>query len=274
MPPRRAALALACAWGAACWGGPPARAGEFFQDLRTDLQEDHVRLTGAGAGDRSRLTTRGLLFSVPGGRKAKLPIVGVAMKKKITGDFEATAEYELLKVAQPDGGYGAGVVLWAYPAGKTGKISVGRSEHPQRGSVLTAYHAPVGTDANKGHKEFYPTQSAKGGLRLVRTGTTVRFLATEGGGPYRERHGVDYGDVDLREVGVFVDTGGALTAMDVLLKSFKVAGPDLVVDEDYPAPEPTPPAGVIAAVVAVGVVPILLALASRARARFARARAG
>jgi hypothetical protein len=270
MPPLRHA-ALAVVWGLVSWTDTSARADEFVQDFRTDLQEDYVRFTGWGAGDVSRRTPRGLLFSIPGGRKATLLPVGVFMRRKITGDFEATVEYEL-KAAKPDAGGGAGVALWAYPEGKTGKVGVARSEHPSRGSLLTAYYALVGTDPNQGTTEYYSAKSNQGGLRLARAGTTMRFLVSQGNGPYRELHSVDFGNMPLREIGVFADTGGAHTELSVLLKSLKIGGPELVIDEDYAAPETKPSVAGMVAVLSVGVVPILIVVLSRMRARFAMAK--
>ncbi|MFO0810605.1 MAG: hypothetical protein U0746_18415 [Gemmataceae bacterium] len=126
---------------------------------------------------------------------------------------------------------------------------------------------------NNGVVEYYPTPAAKGGLRLARTGATVRFFASDGTGPYRELHSADYGDMPLREVGVFVDTGGALTEMSVLLKSLTIRGPNLIIDEDYPAPEPKPNWWGLAGVLGVGVVPFLAVAASRMRARLTKAKA-
>jgi hypothetical protein len=200
--------------------GDPAQGADIVQDFRKDLLPGVLELNPVDGIPWVR-TDRGLLITIPGGRKDDVKPNGVLMRKPITGDFEATLEYELIKAEQPDQGYGSGVILWVRPEGQTGKLTVGRSELRREGrSFFTTYCAPMGKDTAKGRKEYEPTQSRIGGVRLVRTGADVSFQVSEDGGAFREIRQETFGPVPLREINLYADTGRAMTALEVLLKTF------------------------------------------------------
>ena len=215
------AISIAYANDGRAWGD------ETTQDFRLPLQTTHFRLKGATAREYVKSTPDGLLIAIPGGRTAKLSPEGVIAKFHVTGDFDATAEFELLNVDKPTEGYGTGVVLWALPDGPTGKVSVGRSEQVTRGGTITAYHAPLGTEINKGKKLYFPTQMKKGRLRLSRKGDKIHYFAAEGDGDFVEYGSVEFGNSGIREIGVFADTGGSMGGLELLLKNLRVEGKGL-----------------------------------------------
>ena len=195
---------------------------------------------------------------------------GVQMRKPITGDFEATLDYELLTAEEPDTGYGSGVVLWVRPEGPLGKFSIGRAQITgvREGSFFTAYCAALDKEPAKGKKHYFPTQSRVGGLRLVRTGTTVSYHVSDRDGPYREIHQEEFGAVPIQEIALYADTGRAMTALEVLLKRFRlraavIADPPATVPD---SPHGRPMTGLLIAVVAIAIA-ILLAWMWRMRSR-------
>jgi hypothetical protein len=201
--------------------GGAGRAVEIDQDFRKELLPGLFELNRTGKEHATR-TENGLLIAIPSG--VDIEQTGLILRELITGDFEATLEFELPKVEKPNTGYGSGIMMWAMTDGPWGRLSIGRSEQnsDRLGAVFTAYCILPGAKSDVRGKKFVPAQSRAGGLRLARTGADCSFQVSEDGGPYREIRRETIGTMPVGEIDLFADTGRATTALEVLLKSFKL----------------------------------------------------
>jgi DNA-directed RNA polymerase subunit RPC12/RpoP len=121
---------------------------------------------------------------------------------RLKGNFEVTGTYNLLSDGQPSAGKGGGVALelasgWV---NNTKYARIGRLLRPNRhgGNVYLADHWVTDPALPTSGGQQIPTATRTGQLRLLRQGSTLRFLvADDGSNDFREIDRTEFGADDL-----------------------------------------------------------------------------
>jgi len=165
------------------------------------------------------------------GKPSGFPPFGVAPRFRISGDFEITASYELLKLDKPASGYGVSVSLWAMTdTPSVDAATVSRAHRPWDGNVWVADKGWWDVSEKKYNHDGQasPTQSKAGKLRLVRMGPVMHYLVADGDSDeFRELRQVSFNEEDISQIFVGVDTGGSHGPVEVLLKDLRIHAEEL-----------------------------------------------
>ena len=125
----------------------------------------------------------------------------------VSGDFDITARYELLNTERSEKGAGAGVVLLAVSPASKKMAKLCRLLRHWDGDRYLADITDHAT--NKIAAKAVPTQVRSGQLRLVREGSTIRYLVADGPEQeFREIHRDEFGARDVDEVAFVVSSHG------------------------------------------------------------------
>jgi hypothetical protein len=223
--------------------GPDGRVapvrGHLAFDFRAGMPNfPALFVEGPDADTVAKTDDRGLRVTLPEGRQDTRPII-VVLDRRLRGDFEITLGYELLAVGKPVPQYGAGVGMRVWFDAPSSPLAVlGRSRVPG-GERFGAHKVLTGADGkeqwvNSAHKG---ATSSRGRVRLVRSGSQLRYLMAEGGQNWTSLLSVEMGTEDVQTMQVHCHTMFTPIALDVRLT-------DLVVDADqFPGgAEPAQPA--------------------------------
>lgn len=199
-------------------------AEEFYHDFRGgQFDSESLTLVGENTKQFVRSDNDGLRI-VQMEEDEVLRPHGCSPRFKIQGDFEITASFEILQLSRPSQGYGAGVslrVLTKRPDGNA--ATVARFHHPKRGQTFVTDVARTVGGKRTHDSKFSPTASATGKLRLIRTGSVVRFLAVEGNGQqFRELGQANFGTDDVNYVNIEGLTGTAPCTFDARFLDLRV----------------------------------------------------
>jgi DNA-directed RNA polymerase subunit RPC12/RpoP len=201
------------------------------RDLRHDFRlgtplPDWLQMSGPLKDARIDSADKGMRIVLPGERKLNLP-VGVETKLVLTGDFEVTADFEILSAERPTGGYGVGVSLNVARAADRklfGKVA--RFWRAREGSVFISEFwnnedPPMPRTLNS-----IPTEARIGRLRLVRKGDMLHYLAAEGlGNDFQEVFQERFTAEDLTHLRFVVsDSGEPGNAVDARLLQLQIFG--------------------------------------------------
>lgn len=226
--------------GAAPEQAPPSR--EFYQDFRgSRALHSSLKLVGPDAGAVANRENLGMRIILPPTRPVNHP-VGIKTMFSISGDFEITAAYELLAADRPKDGYGVGVALnIATDEERTKFAKVARAMLAKAGSVYATEYWDRSIKAYKASS--VPTEVKSGQLRLVRKGTSVRFLVADGpGDEFREIKQQQFVDDDIAHVRFVVTDSGSPNAVDARLVDLKIRAAKLTPDPVTDPPQPAVPA--------------------------------
>jgi hypothetical protein len=156
--------------------------GEFYQDLRGQQLPPSLHLYGRDAAKAARSESRGLRIYMPASRGKKAGLVGLSPVFSLSGDFEVTAAYEIIKAETPTTGQGAGVNL-RLVVGSPMREATGLARYVRKNGkevyLVTRNSKEEGAEPNNKMKAF-PTKSKTGKLQLKRTGSTVHYLVADG----------------------------------------------------------------------------------------------
>ncbi len=204
---------------------------EIHQDFsRGRLTEQLFKRVGPSPNKYMRREATGLRISLPGQSPPKWP-VGIASRLVVHGDFEITASYRALRAEKPTAGYGVGVSLWLMMATPVNDAAtLARFLRPKEGDVYSTDHAADVAEGQRKHKEkYFPTDVKKGKLRLSRTGSTLIYLVAEGdSNDFHElRREEAFGNQPLKTVRVAADTGGATSAVEIVLQDLRIRAEEL-----------------------------------------------
>jgi len=193
------------------------------QDLRVDFRkkvnEDLLRFDGPDHFDYVKLEDQGLRWRYGGGKSPTKP-VGVRWDNRIKGDFNVTAQYEILNVDRPERGNGVGIeiyVMLATPAPRDA-IAYARLMHPASGPIFALNYMTNNEQGRRFSKDPVhkptTTRSKEGKLRLARAGTKLMAYAAEGDGEFFLINEVprEIGDVDVLMVRIAALDGGDVNA--------------------------------------------------------------
>lgn len=187
-----------------------------------------LQLVGDGAASFVAPTAEGLRIRIPRTQSSARE-VGFAPRFTVHGDFEIVASYKLIKLNDPDRGYGVGPSIYidTVSADKAA-ATVARIKRPKEGDIYNAHNAwtPRNAAAGEARKQsvrFFKTDVQEGKLRLVRSGKKLRYFVSEGGkGDFRQIREVTFTGGDVRLIRVSLSRNGAGTPAEVLWKDFTV----------------------------------------------------
>jgi hypothetical protein len=210
---------------------PRAVAGQDVQGIAGGTIDKHLlRLVGPNAADAIASAKDGLMIRLPTAKPGR-PQVGVESRFRICGDFKDTGSYALVSEGGPSDGYGAGVMLRIVKdSGPPSlKATLSRFDHPrEKQAFITNLFEDRGKDGTKHRVKYYPAEARSGRLRLVRAGSTLRYMVSEGvSKDFREPRREGFGGEGSRAVALLGDTGGSRGPLTVRLTGFGVKGDEL-----------------------------------------------
>jgi Protein of unknown function (DUF1583) len=218
---------------------PSGSAAEIGQDFRGKPYDPKLfKPTGPGFATAIQSDRQGLRIVLPP-EHGKKPPVGVVIRTGVKGDFEITMEFEVVEVKEPTGGQGAGPSLYLAMESPTQEAATtGWQLKPNGSSVFFTHHASTPPGGKREHHgNTTPISSRSGKLRLVRTGSTLSYLAAEGrSDSYREIDRFEIGRDEVNTVRIAASNGGSPTLVDVRINSLKVVADEL--GETTPRPPP------------------------------------
>ena len=180
---------------------------------------EELHFAGPDIEHATKAEDEGLRITLPAERQNHWP-VEVVLNFPATGDFEMTGTYELLSGERPATGYGVGVSLMLADNEKRKKwAKVSRLMRAKEGSVhLTEFWNPY-------HIESKKTEAKSGQLRLVRVGSSLRYLESDGPRQaFREIwYQKNFGTEDMHYVGFGVsDSGEPGNPVDARLVDWRI----------------------------------------------------
>jgi hypothetical protein len=223
-------------------GQPEQPFQEVYQDFRQgqDLQPP-LRLFGVEAAKVTTMEKRGLRITLPVTRR-DTNRVGIELRDRIKGNFEATVSYEILLGNQPERGHGVGVELFVATDTPTQEdLGLFRMARVQEGQVYKFTRSRVQDGERKYGGDDTPATCKSGRLRITRLGTAARMSAAEGDADdFRELWVEELGAEDVNLVRVAAFPGHAPNALDLLVKDLRVRtlGPGEAIAQTAPAPSP------------------------------------
>jgi hypothetical protein len=227
------------------WIEPEPRPGRptLSFDLRTPLERSS-RLSLFGPTDVATVATdaRGLHITLPAGRENTNP-VGLELARRLTGDFDVSLGYELLAIGGPLQQYGVALDLKAWFDTPTPLCALLVRTRRPYGDRFITLRVRKGADGKEEYLdgEEVPATRLDGRLRLLRTGSRVHYLASEGG-EYRKLRSLEIGTADVRLVQAQATTIWAPTLLEARFTDFKVQADQIEEVASPPDVEP-PPAG-------------------------------
>jgi hypothetical protein len=216
-----------------------ASAAEIGQDFRGKPYDPALfRLTGPNAAGSIQSDSRGLRITLTEEHGLR-PAVGLALRTGIKGDFEITMEFELIQVAEPVGGNGAGVSIYITMVSYSQEAAtIWRVSRKGGAQVFASHRASTGPDGKRVHQGGEPlvTQATSGKLRLIRTGSMLAYRVAESSSEaFHDLFEAEIGEDDISMVRFAADNGGSATLVDVRIVEVKIAS------DDAGAPDMLPP---------------------------------
>lgn len=168
-------------------------------------QFDNAQLVPLGRGMLRLIEPRreGLFFNLPAGHQVSS--VGISPRFQLSGDFEITAAYEVPAWKNPGSGYGMGPSMYLRMHDeKESAAMIGRLLRPKNKHVFSTSLSTTVAGKRQYDVKLVDAKQNSGKLKLVRTGSQLKFLISDGSGDeFRELREVELGtaDVDLLRLG-------------------------------------------------------------------------
>ncbi|MDR3637967.1 MAG: heparinase II/III family protein [Isosphaeraceae bacterium] len=209
----------------------PARLkAEYHIDFRNkeyDFQRLSVEPT-SGLSSLVKLERRGLRLTVP--PKTEGQNVGVYTRFGVRGDFEITASYEVLATGQPEGVSGVGPELYVRSVEGWGHF-VAMSQALHKGGASAVIESVYGRKLGRNptyHGDSVAASARAGRFRIIRTGSTVTFLASQGTGDhFQEVSHATFGTTDIDRVRIAVTFKGSRRVLDVVWQDLSIRAEEL-----------------------------------------------
>lgn len=152
------------------------------------------------------------------------PQAGLYSYFSVAGDFEVSANFELLNVPPPKDGYGATCGIAVDTKGPGGMVALARGELPGKGGQYVVTRGqPGNTGETKYDSTFYPSTAKTGRMLLRREKADVICLAADSPtGELRELCRVTFSPATVRQVRIFADPGGAHSTVDARMTQIQV----------------------------------------------------
>jgi Protein of unknown function (DUF1583) len=199
---------------------PPAQ--NYYDFRGGNPLPPELTLVGPNAGQVVKLEAEGLHVTLPTDGQ-QTSGWGVGLRYTLAGDFEVTGTYELISVAPPARGAGAGVAINALPTPDWKKFAkIGRFVRADEGNIYVAetWHTGYPKDY---HRKAAPTAARSGMVRLARHGSVLHYLAADApGGEFQEIGAWEFGPEDLSMVRFIVNNNGSPTPVEARLLDLRV----------------------------------------------------
>jgi hypothetical protein len=250
---------------------PPHK--EYAQDFHPAIKSDgkevaDLSIYGHEASDSVKFEPTGLHITLAAGYPKQRPGTGVVTDFGVKGDFEITVSYEILSEAQPASwaNFRIAVVpdepvvadVW-HKAGQNRAVLVREVVFAKGAGRFfanqTSWHPDLPVD--KFGNEIFSnverqakamrvlTNTARGRMRLVRSGAELYFLVSEGGDTeFKVLQKSEFGVKDLKNVRILATTGTVGDSLEALVTDFQVRADAFVKRTPPPpplvAPQTTP----------------------------------
>lgn len=205
--------------------GNTCQADELYHDFRKERFDPRTyQVLGEADSKHVRPEPEGLRLMLPAAVGQSRP-TGVGARARLSGDFEITAKFEIIKVDQPRSGYGAGFSIYASIDSPTqDAVSISWVRRPKEGTVYVAHQASGASGQSRRQRaHFAEAQHGSGILRLSRRGEVIAYSVSDGpDAEFREiwRTGPVQGDVS--SLRLTANNGGASLAVDVRLDELTI----------------------------------------------------
>jgi hypothetical protein len=170
----------------------------------------------------------GLRFWLPAGIKNATQ-TGIYSHFALAGDCEVVFTYEILKLQDPEGGYGSGIGLAFDVVADGGRAMIQRVHKKGDGSgyLLSSGLKPRGKELEEEYKFVASTvQYGRMGMRRIKK--ELVFLAADTpGGELQEIGRMPFTDRTLSAIRLFADPGGSPTAIDVRVGQIDVRAEEI-----------------------------------------------
>jgi hypothetical protein len=210
----------------------PLCAGEMTMQLDTSA---NVRLFDTHFARYGFSTAKTITRDAKGVVRIRLPSAtkdigqtGMYSYVVLAGDFEVSVNYEWVSVDPPQGGYGVSCGIAVDAGGDKENVSLSRANIPDKGDgYAITVGTPEGTEV-KYDTTHIPTKATRGRLVVRREGGELICLALDGAkGEPRELHRMPFPKTTLRQVRIYADAGGSLTAVDVRLSQVRIRAEEI-----------------------------------------------
>jgi hypothetical protein len=221
---------------------PGAPKKRMVFDFRTKLDDlAGVSVFGPHADEVMKTDAQGLRITLPADRP-DCNNVGIELPLRLRGDFDIELGYELLAIGAPIPNPGAGLHMRLQLDNDTPVVALTRLMYPYAprpaplygevgydGDTFAAFR--IGTLPNGNETGFSSgtkvrAQSPRGRLRLMRTGSVLRYLVADGGLLYHEIKSEGIGNVDVVSLRLFGFSGWGPVAVDVRFTGLEIRADD------------------------------------------------
>ena len=204
-----------------------ATADSYSWDFRNG-HFDNLSLVpmGAGAVNLLQPTKEGLRITVLAGHDVKA--VGFSPRFVISGDFEITAEFTIVKRTQPKSGYGSGPSLYlSMGSTKDSAASLGRQLRTDGRDVYGVFAARVDEGQRIPTARLFDVPAANksmtGQLRLTRTGHEISYsIADSSKAAFRPLVTLPVSDADVTMLRVGLAQSDPQSAAVIVLQSIQI----------------------------------------------------
>lgn len=161
--------------------------------------------------------------------RSSTPITaGQEARIKVEGDFDITAEYEILDLPKPGGGYGAGLTLTISDESDRWLSFQRVRATDDRVVYITHLAVPEGPGKHHHMSDATPTTAMSGKLRLQRRGNVLSYLvAEEGANEFALIKKIEFSKDPLKTVQFLAQNGNHPNKVRVLLKGFSITADQL-----------------------------------------------
>jgi hypothetical protein len=208
---------------------PPAPGQDVYRSLKGEAEHrEAFERRGPNAEQCVRFEPEGLRITLPPGFPMQRPMIGVGTDLPIQGDFEITVNFQILN--EPDQADGVHPAMKLWLAGVVDNehdnpVVVGRIIAKTGEPRYTMWQTLWDKQARKNHThgEQVPTQAKFGRLRLVRSGTVVRFYAADGdNADFALLQEFPFTEEPLKSVQLLCSTGGVQSAVDARFTDLRI----------------------------------------------------
>jgi hypothetical protein len=206
---------------------PPKKeyAQEFHQSLKSPKKLAGWLEKGDGAEDCVHWEAAGLRLALPTGWPGQRPSTGLRTTFGAKGDFEATADFEMLKEqARVPEGMPTRLSIEVFDVrAKRGQVSMSRSTG-KNGGIFVAWSSQWNDQKDKMEpvSKVIATKAKTGKLRVVRSGPDLYFASAEEEDDFRFFAKHSFSTDNIAEFRIAGSTGNDAAFLDARVTEFRV----------------------------------------------------